>query len=197
MGLIRCVHRETNARLGRCRTQPLGGRLAGGHQRHARLDRVQLTRRRLLLDHRGPCANAHPVGGGGARRTNSQVHQPRLLGNSWHQLPGGSGGSYPAKWFNPEHKKDAKTPRKNTTACGAKPRPWPLPTPCATKPATVTEESKPTTKASPGLFDLTSLQREANGRFGFSAKTTLALGAKFVRTPQGPDLPTYRFTPLA
>ena len=25
------------------------------------------------------------------------------------------------------------------------------------------------------LFDLTSLQREANGRFGFSAKTTLAL----------------------
>src|SRR5690606_36660086 len=43
------------------------------------------------------------------------------------------------------------------------------------KAATVTEESKPTTQASPGLFDLTSLQREANGRFGYSAKTTLAL----------------------
>ncbi|QHI98939.1 DNA topoisomerase III [Xylophilus rhododendri] len=43
------------------------------------------------------------------------------------------------------------------------------------KPATVTEESKPTTQASPLLFDLTSLQREANSRFGFSAKTTLAL----------------------
>ncbi len=43
------------------------------------------------------------------------------------------------------------------------------------KPATVTEESKPTTQASPLLFDLTSLQREANGKFGFSAKTTLAL----------------------
>jgi DNA topoisomerase-3 len=41
--------------------------------------------------------------------------------------------------------------------------------------ATVTEESKPTTQASPLLFDLTSLQREANGKFGFSAKTTLAL----------------------
>ena len=37
------------------------------------------------------------------------------------------------------------------------------------------EESKPSTQASPLLFDLTSLQREANGRFGFSAKTTLAL----------------------
>ena len=28
---------------------------------------------------------------------------------------------------------------------------------------------------SPLLFDLTSLQREANGRFGFSAKNTLGL----------------------
>ncbi|MFO1253510.1 MAG: DNA topoisomerase III [Inhella sp.] len=43
------------------------------------------------------------------------------------------------------------------------------------QPATVMEESKPSTQASPALFDLTSLQREANGRFGFSAKTTLAL----------------------
>ncbi|MGL4807142.1 MAG: DNA topoisomerase, partial [Giesbergeria sp.] len=43
------------------------------------------------------------------------------------------------------------------------------------KPASVTEESKPSTQASPLLFDLTSLQREANGKFGFSAKTTLAL----------------------
>ncbi|MFN7693001.1 MAG: DNA topoisomerase III [Burkholderiales bacterium] len=43
------------------------------------------------------------------------------------------------------------------------------------QPATVTEESKPTTQASPGLYDLTTLQREANSRFGFSAKTTLSL----------------------
>ncbi|KKW68651.1 DNA topoisomerase III [Lampropedia cohaerens] len=40
---------------------------------------------------------------------------------------------------------------------------------------TVQEQAKPTTQASPLLFDLTSLQREANGKFGFSAKTTLAL----------------------
>ncbi|MFN4116326.1 MAG: DNA topoisomerase, partial [Inhella sp.] len=43
------------------------------------------------------------------------------------------------------------------------------------QPASVTEESKPSTQASPGLYDLTTLQREANSRFGFSAKTTLAL----------------------
>src|SRR5690606_41048510 len=34
---------------------------------------------------------------------------------------------------------------------------------------------KPTTQACGLLYDLTSLQREANGRFGFSAKTTLQL----------------------
>ena len=39
----------------------------------------------------------------------------------------------------------------------------------------VTEEAKPETRLSPLLFDLTSLQREANARFGFSAKTTLSL----------------------
>ncbi len=83
-------------------------------------------------------------------------------------------GEYPAKWFNPEHKKDADAEKKAD-------RVWSEAEALAIahavrhKTATVTEESKPTTKASPGLFDLTSLQREANGRFGFSAKTTLAL----------------------
>ena len=43
------------------------------------------------------------------------------------------------------------------------------------QPASVTEESKPTSQASPALFDLTSLQREANGKFGYSAKTTLSI----------------------
>ncbi len=46
---------------------------------------------------------------------------------------------------------------------------------CLGKPGIVTEESKPTTQAPPLLYDLTSLQREANGRFGFSAKNTLSI----------------------
>ncbi len=46
---------------------------------------------------------------------------------------------------------------------------------CKGKPGIVEEESKPTTQAPPLLYDLTSLQREANGRFGFSARTTLSL----------------------
>ena len=46
---------------------------------------------------------------------------------------------------------------------------------CKGRQGNVTEESKPTTSMAPALFDLTSLQREANGRFGFSAKNTLGL----------------------
>jgi DNA topoisomerase-3 len=46
---------------------------------------------------------------------------------------------------------------------------------CLGKPGVVTEESKPTTSMSPLLYDLTSLQRDANSRFGFSAKNTLAI----------------------
>jgi DNA topoisomerase-3 len=46
---------------------------------------------------------------------------------------------------------------------------------CLGKPGVVTEESKPSTQLSPLLYDLTSLQREANSRFGFSASNTLKL----------------------
>ena len=46
---------------------------------------------------------------------------------------------------------------------------------CLGKPGMVAEESKPSTSLSPLLYDLTSLQRDANSRFGFSAKNTLGL----------------------
>ena len=46
---------------------------------------------------------------------------------------------------------------------------------CRGKTGSVTEEAKPSTQLSPLLFDLTSLQREANAKFGFSAKTTLGI----------------------
>ena len=42
-------------------------------------------------------------------------------------------------------------------------------------PATVTEEKKASTSTAPRLYDLTTLQREANGRFGFPAKRTLQI----------------------
>jgi DNA topoisomerase III len=41
--------------------------------------------------------------------------------------------------------------------------------------AAVTEEKKASSQIAPRLYDLTTLQREANGRFGFSAKRTLQI----------------------
>lgn len=47
---------------------------------------------------------------------------------------------------------------------------------CAGQPGVVeVEEKKPTTQAPPALYDLTTLQREANARFSFSAKRTLQI----------------------
>jgi DNA topoisomerase-3 len=46
---------------------------------------------------------------------------------------------------------------------------------CLGKPCIVTEENRPTTELPKLLYDLTSLQRDANSRFGFSAKNTLGL----------------------
>ena len=83
-------------------------------------------------------------------------------------------GAYPGKWFDPAWKKGDDTEARAD-------RVWQESEALAIaeaargKHCTVKEESKPTTQASALLFDLTSLQREANGKFGFSAKTTLAL----------------------
>jgi len=47
---------------------------------------------------------------------------------------------------------------------------------CAGKPpAKVTEEKKASSSAAPRLYDLTTLQREANGRFGLPARRTLQI----------------------
>ena len=46
---------------------------------------------------------------------------------------------------------------------------------CEGKTGSVEEESKQVSQRCPPLYDLTFLQRDANGRFGFSAKTTLQI----------------------
>jgi DNA topoisomerase III len=84
-------------------------------------------------------------------------------------------GEYPAKWFNPAHKKDADDTEKKADRVWSLAEAKAIADAVRGQQATVTEESKPTTQASPLLFDLTSLQREANGKFGFSAKTTLQI----------------------
>ncbi len=83
-------------------------------------------------------------------------------------------GEYPGRWFDPAFEKDEDGERKAERLWSAA-QAESIAAACLGKPGTVSEETKPSTQLSPLLFDLTSLQREANGRFGFSAKTTLSL----------------------
>ena len=84
-------------------------------------------------------------------------------------------GTYPGKWFNTAWKKDAEDAEKKADRVWTAAEADAIVQAVKGAKANVTEEAKPTTQASPLLFDLTSLQREANGKFGFSAKTTLSL----------------------
>ncbi len=85
-----------------------------------------------------------------------------------------AGGTYSGRWF------DEKFTRSEDDQLKAE-RVWDkalaesLRGKCIGRPGVVTEESKPTSSLSPLLYDLTSLQRDANSRFGFSAKNTLGL----------------------
>ncbi|MCC6535026.1 MAG: DNA topoisomerase III [Burkholderiales bacterium] len=83
-------------------------------------------------------------------------------------------GEYDGRWFDPEFRKDDDGERRAERIWNAESAQR-IVAACLGKHGTVSEESKPSTQLSPLLFDLTSLQREANARFGFSAKSTLAL----------------------
>lgn len=84
-------------------------------------------------------------------------------------------GIYEGRWLDTKHKKDETDPEKKAERLWSKAAAESIVAACRGKPGNVTEESKPTTSMAPALFDLTSLQREANARFGFSAKNTLGL----------------------
>ena len=89
-------------------------------------------------------------------------------------------GIYEGRWLDTKFKKDANPeqildPEKRAERLWSQAAADSIVAACRGKQGNVTEESKPTTSMAPGLFDLTSLQREANARFGFSAKNTLGL----------------------
>ena len=91
-----------------------------------------------------------------------------------HARFGAKAGEYAGRWFDPEFKKDDDAERKAERLWDEK-RAAAIVAASEGKKGIATEESKPSTQLSPLLFDLTSLQREANGRFGFPARMTLSL----------------------
>ncbi|WP_317201966.1 DNA topoisomerase III [Janthinobacterium sp.] len=84
-------------------------------------------------------------------------------------------GIYEGRWLDTAFKKDETDPEKRAERLWSKTAADSIATACRGRQGIVSEESKPTTSMAPALFDLTSLQREANSRFGFSAKNTLGL----------------------
>lgn len=84
-------------------------------------------------------------------------------------------GDYEGRWFDPKFKKSEDDPDRRENRLWALKQAEAIVAACRGKPGKVTDESKPSSQMSPLLYDLTSLQREANGRFGFSAKTTLSI----------------------
>lgn len=86
-----------------------------------------------------------------------------------------SAGYYMGRWIDTDFKKDPAQPH------GRAERIWELTdaeavkTRCEGKTGTVSETKKPTKQAPPQLYDLTTLQREASSRFGFSAGNTLKI----------------------
>ncbi|MET0731843.1 MAG: DNA topoisomerase III [Casimicrobiaceae bacterium] len=84
-------------------------------------------------------------------------------------------GEYTGRWFDEKFKRKDDDPDQRADRIWNEADARALAAKCAGKPGIVTEEAKPTSQISPLLYDLTSLQREANGRFGFSARTTLSL----------------------
>ena len=84
-------------------------------------------------------------------------------------------GIYPGRWFDESFAKgkgeeDAKAERIWDAQKAESIRAT-----CEGKPGSVEEEKKPTTQIAPLLYDLTTLQREANQRFGFPARMTLQI----------------------
>ena len=84
-------------------------------------------------------------------------------------------GNYNGRWFDEKFSKEKKDSEHKAERLWDQKKAETIRVKCQDKAGIVTEESKPATEVCPLLYDLTSLQRDANGRFGFSAKSTLGL----------------------
>ena len=127
----------------------------------------------FYLTHRRPRADADARDPGRARGARSALSCRATTGKCTRVRR--QGRRIPGRWFDPEFKKDDDARAQAPSALGARPGAEAIVAACRGKTGIASEEIKPSTQLSPLLFDLTSLQREANGRFGFPARMTLSL----------------------
>jgi DNA topoisomerase-3 len=84
-------------------------------------------------------------------------------------------GRYQGRWINEGHKKDENDEHKKAERLWDEGSAQAIADRCNGKPGVIEQTTKPARQAAPLLYDLTSLQREASNRFGFSARRTLQI----------------------
>ena len=91
-----------------------------------------------------------------------------------HATFGVAAGDYDGRWVSPKGGRDGKRPERIFDS----ELPQKIVAAVSGGTGTVAEKKSPKSEGPPFLFDLTSLQREANGRFGMSARGTLAVAQR-------------------
>ena len=84
-------------------------------------------------------------------------------------------GTYAGRWFREDFKKDPTKEHARAERIWTLEEASAIKDRCDGKQGVVEEKKKPSKQGPPQLYDLTTLQREAGSRFGFSAKRTLQL----------------------
>lgn len=95
--------------------------------------------------------------------------------NEVHATLDVAAGQYEGKWIDLSFEKSEDQPHGRPERIWKQEDADAIVARCQGKSGTVTEETKPQKQISPQLYDLTTLQREASSRFGFSARRTLQL----------------------
>lgn len=84
-------------------------------------------------------------------------------------------GQYLGRWIDESFKKDENDEHKKQERLWDEKTAQAIADRCIGKPGKIEQTTKPARQAAPLLYDLTSLQREASNRFGFSARRTLQI----------------------
>jgi len=84
-------------------------------------------------------------------------------------------GSYKGRWFREDFKKDTDNDQSKPERIWSREEADEIVSRCKEKIGTIEENKKPAKQAPPQLYDLTTLQRDASSKFGFSARNTLAI----------------------
>lgn len=108
------------------------------------------------------------------REREIQEFKPEEYSEVWASFRVAS-GVYQGKWIDLNWKKDENAPHSKPERIWIASQAAAILERCSHQDAAVTEEKKKVSVVPPLLYDLTSLQREAASRYGFSAKRTLQL----------------------